>query len=182
MKLRKADIDVSRVFLAFMAFSGDVSRTAVAVDLDPATVEALAVEEKWHEKMDQYSALRAEDCNLQVQMNRALNYVQAHQLRLIVDSVISELAQSKERLMESLTIVTKAGVSFSAKPLTDLVKAAEAVQLMTARALGDQGGRVGDSESGGGSIGLSVARALNAVATNQGVDSVALVKKQFSPE
>lgn len=108
-----------------------------------------------------------------------LNYVQARQLSSIIDAVIKKMSADPEELMELLTVCTKNGSSFSTKPITDLVKAAEAVQLMTARALGDNGGQQETDKVSGGSIGLSVARALNEVALGTGLDPLAVVKKSL---
>lgn len=179
MTLQKKDIDVSRVFLAYLSLQGDCDRTALACDMDPETVRSLALNEQWATKIQQFAALREQDQHFQIGLNRVLNFVQARQLSGLVDSVIKHLNSTPETLVDSLTTVTKNGSSFNTKPLTDLVRAAEAVQLMTARALGDVGAGVEGDKTSGGSIGLSVARALNGVASGVGLDPVGIVKKSL---
>jgi hypothetical protein len=178
VNLQKKDLDVSKVFLTFLAMQGDVTRTAFACNLEPKTVEELAVTEQWAVKIQQFVALREADQHVQINVNRALNYVQARQLSTLVDAVIQKFSNPDE-LMDALTTVTKNGSTFSTKPLTDLVRAAEMIQNMTARALGDVGANIEGDKTSGGSVGLSVARALNAVAANVGVDAVTVVKKSL---
>jgi hypothetical protein len=119
-----------------------------------------------------------EDPDFQIGLNRALSYVQARQLSGLVDTVIKELSDPV-KLMDALTSTTATGSSFSTKAITDLVRAAEALQGMTARALGDVGANMAGDKTSAGSVGLSVARALNAVASNVGVDAVTIVKKSL---
>ena len=178
MSLLKRDIDVSRVFLAYLSLQGDCNRTAMACDMAVEDVRDLAAAEQWSTKIKQFAALREEDQHFQVGLNRVLNFVQARQLSGLVDAVIKEMSDP-EKMMELLTTTTMHGSTFNTKPLTDLVRAAEAIQAMTSRALGDIGGGMEGDKTSGGSIGLSVARALNAVATNVGVDPVGVVQKSL---
>lgn len=178
MNVAKRDIDVSKVFLAFLSLQGDVHRTAFACEMDVETVRDLSVSENWAVKIKQFSALREQDQGFQINLNRVLNYVQARQLSGLVDAVVQRLSDPEE-MMKLLTTTTATGSSFSTKPITDLVRAAEALQGMTARALGDVGAASEGDKTSGGSIGLSVARALNVIGHNTGVDPVALVKKSL---
>lgn len=182
MKLvSKKEIDVSRVFLAFTALQGDVQRTALAVDLSPAEVQELADDENWAGKLRQFDGIKENDANFQITLNRTLSFIQARQLSGLVDTVISHLSQSREVLIDALTTTTRNGSSFDTKPLTDLVKSAEMLQAMTARALGDTAAPLAnDDKSGGASIGLNVIKALNAVSGNVGVDPVTIVKQSLN--
>jgi hypothetical protein len=175
--LAKRDIDVSKVFLAYLSLQGDVNRTALACDMAVEDVRDLAVQEHWATKIDQFAALREQDNDFQVSLNRVLNYVQSRQLSGLVDAVLRKLSDPGE-LMNALTVTTATGSSFSTKPITDLVRAAEMIQNMTARALGDTGAPA-DEKKAGGNIGVNVARALNAVAQNRGVDAVTITKKSL---
>lgn len=178
MNVAKRDIDVSKVFLAYLSLQGDVQRTAFACDMDVETVRDLALGEQWASKIAQSSVLREQDTNFQINLNRALNFVQARQLSGLVDAVLKKLSDPVE-LDAALTTVTKNGSTFSTKPITDLVRAAEMIQNMTSRALGDVGANTEGDKTSGASVGLSVARALNAVAANTGVDAVTIVKKSL---
>lgn len=178
MKLTK-DLDVSRVFLTYLSLQGDVNRTALALDMEPGEVSALATSENWKGKLDQFATLKENDSNLQIQLNRSLNYVQARQLASLVDGVIKHLSESPETLIDALTTTTRNGTSFETKPISDLVKAAYMIQEMTCRALGDTAQPISDDKQAGGMIGLNVARALNAVEQHKGVDAVTIVKKSL---
>jgi hypothetical protein len=184
--VNKNTLDVSQIFLTYLTFGGDVDRTSIAVNLDREIVMNLAKAENWPAKLDQLTKLNdgADSKVLQVQINRAINYVQAHRLRAIVDKVISHLSTKRaEDIVDLFTRVGKNGEpEFSARPLTDLVKAAESCQVMTQRALGDTASErpedVGEGPKGA-PIALQVMAAMNA-ADEVGLDSVALVRKEFA--
>lgn len=175
----KQNIDVAKVFLAYLSFQGDYNRTALACDLEPETVRDLAVSEAWASKIEQFAELREQDSNAQINLNRTVNFVQARQLAGLVDAVIQHLNSSPEVLIDSLTATSKNGSVFNTKPLTDLVRAAEAIQGMTARALGDAGTPLAGDKVAGGTSCLSVARALNVIGGSVGLDAVTIVKKNL---
>lgn len=177
--LVKQNLDVAKIFLAYLSFQGDVNRTALACDLEPETVRDLAVSEAWASKIEQFAELREQDQNAQINLNRTVNFVQARQLAGLVDAVIQHLNSAPEVLIDSLTTTSKFGSSFTTKPLTDLVRAAEAIQGMTARALGDTGAPNSGDKAAGGTSCLSVARALNVIGGSVGVDAVTIVKKNL---
>lgn len=177
--LVKQNLDVAKIFLAYLSFQGDVNRTALVCDVEPETVRDLAVSEAWAAKIEQFAVLREQDTNAQVNLNRTVNFVQARQLAGLVDAVIQHLNSSPEVLIDSLTTTSKNGSAFNTKPLTDLVRAAEAIQAMTARALGDTGAPMVGDKVAGGTACLSVARALNVIGGSIGVDAVTIVKKNL---
>jgi hypothetical protein len=183
--LDKNALDVSQIFQTYMAFGGDVDKTAVACNEDPETIAALANSENWKAKIAQLSKLTDGNSNeLQVQINRAVNYVQAHRIRSIIDKVIGQLTEKDgKELIDLCTKVGKNGeAEFSARPLADLVKAAEACQAMTQRALGDTAAERPE-ENGksakGSSISLQVMAAMNA-ADAAGMNSVEVVRKELA--
>jgi hypothetical protein len=175
-------LDHVKAFLAFLSFQGDVSRTALACEVDTEEIESLATRENWAGKVKQFSALKESDPKFQIGLNRILNYVQARQIASVVDTLITHFSQmTPDELVEILTTTTKNGCTFEVKPLTDLAKAAELCQSMACRALGDTGGQMeGADKLSGGAIGLSVAKALNEIATNPGMDAVKLVQKSLN--
>jgi hypothetical protein len=175
-------LDVSQIFQTFLAFSGDVGKTSVALNIDVDTIQNLAASENWAAKISEWTKLREGDPrDVQVQVNRAVNYVQAHRMRSVIDKIISHLSgKSAEEVIDMLTTQGKHGSSFSSRPLTDLVKAAEACQLMTQRALGDTVAERPETptEGKGSRVALLVMNAMNA-ADNMGLDSVAVVRKEL---
>ena len=177
--VQKNEVDVSKIFLAFIALQGDPRRTALACGMEQEEVQALALQENWAAKISNFSALREADSKVQIQINRAMGFVQACQLSSIVDHLIKEFSDPK-KLLEMLTTTSKYGSSFSTKPVTDLVRAAEALQRMKAIALGDfQSVSAEPEKVSAATIGLDVSRALSAVHENPGVDAVTLVQKNL---
>jgi hypothetical protein len=186
ISLNKNELDVSQIFQTYMVFGGDVDKTAVAINEDPEVVKALAVQENWQGKLAQVGKITDGDSkDLQVQINRAINYVQAHRIRSIVDKVVSHLsAKTAEDLVALFTKVGRDGSSeFSSRPLADLVKAAETCQVMTQRALGDTVAERPEESSGksakGANISLQVMAAMNA-ADAAGLNSVDVVRKELA--
>lgn len=182
----KNGLDVSKIFQTYLVFGGDVDRTAVALNEDAEIISELALQENWKAKLGQLSKITDGDSKeLQVQINRAVNYVQAHRIRSIVDKVVSHLStKSAEELVDLFTKVGRNGESeFSSRPLADLVKAAETCQAMTQRALGDTAAERPAEESSknskGSNISLQVMAAMNA-ADAAGMNSVELVRKELT--
>lgn len=182
----KNELDVAKIFLTYTAFQGDAAKTAVTLDMAIEDVKSLAVSEDWNSKLESLNKLSGDSKEVQVQLNRAVNYVQAHRVRSILDRVISQLSLSTgEELVDLLTVSGGEGRSAELKTraLTDLVKAIETAQLMTQRALGDTAAeRVPEDDNKPGSaIALQVLRAMNA-ADQLGVDSAEVVRKQIAAE
>lgn len=180
--VHKDGLNVAQIFQTYLTFGGDVDRTAAATGVSRADVRALAIDEKWADRVAELNELRDGDPrDVQIQINRAVNYVQAHRLRSIVDTMIAHISKLQpEELAGLFTKTTKDGAEFTARPLTDLVKAAEACQQMSARALGDTvAERPEDPGRAGSSIALQVMKAMNA-ADASGLSSVELVRKQLT--
>src|SRR4051812_37631737 len=103
--VQKRDTDVSKVFLTYMTLQGDARRTAHAMGIDVELVRDLAVQEQWDAKLSQYTALKEQDADIQIQINRSLSYVQARQLSMIADNMIKEFSDP-ERMMALMTTST----------------------------------------------------------------------------
>jgi hypothetical protein len=142
MAIDKARTDVSAIFLTFMALVGDVERTALAFNLDPADVAKLAESEGWAEKIRRVSLMSksGKPGDFERAQNRALCFVQAHQIRSLVNRLSRLLLDEEEDegFLSRLSVVDRGGTSHvSAKVLTDLCTAAEACHRMSYAALGD---------------------------------------------
>ncbi len=178
-------VDTIRIFETYIAFNGDVARTAVACNLTAAEVEDMAHTQGWKERAKEWTTLKeGSTADVAVQVNRAVNFVQAHRLRSLIDKVVGELSKLEPTdLISRLSTVTtgKGGTTretFNTRALTDLVKAAESAHLMTQRALGDtvqERPATGETRKGS-SIALLVGSAMSA-AEDVGVDSVSVVRK-----
>ena len=175
--------DVSQIFLTYLAFGGDADKASMALDLDVAIVRDLARAENWDKKVAQNAQIREGEANdVQIQINRAINYVQSHRLRSVIDATLLHLTKDGvESMVDKLTVVGREGQrELKIKAITDLVKAAESVQLMTQRALGDTAGEREPSKGKDGSqTALRVMEAMNA-ADESGLNSTDVVRKELA--
>lgn len=159
-KLDKSKLDVSAIFLTFMALVGDVERTALAFDLEPAVIQQLAEDEGWTDKIRRVSIMSksSKPGAFEQAQNRALIFVQAQQLRRIIAGLLQELSKlSGVDLLGRCEITDKVGnTHISAKFLTDLTTAMEACSRMSLVALGDTvTERVERDEAADGSVSTS---------------------------
>lgn len=140
-KLDEGKLDVAQIFLCYMAVIGDVPKTAAALDLDPALVEHLAEKHGWKEKVRRISIMSKSEKpgDWERAQNRALNFVQAHRIRQVIDRVILHFqGMDVEALIEALSSRDARGsVHVSSKFFADLTAASERVHQMSYYALGD---------------------------------------------
>ena len=166
MVLRTRDVDVWRVAQAYLYSNGDVQRAALLVGTDPLVVKQLAKEHDWESQLSWIVKPGAgPDDEERRKINRETNYLQAVQLRSLVDRVVHHLHDGgTEALQGFLEAIDKKGNPVpSMKPLLELAKAAETVQLMTYAAL-DDSKAVSELESTNGKVAdlaLSVARSMD---------------------
>lgn len=141
LKIDKARLDVSQIFLTFMSLVGDCARTAAALDIDPAIVEGLAEQEGWIDKVRRLSVMSksGKPGDYERAQNRALNFVQAHRLRMTVDAMLRSFdGLTPEQILFKFTSFDKLGREhISARFLADLAAAAEKIQALSYAALGD---------------------------------------------
>lgn len=139
----KSKLDVVKVFLHFVASVGDVEKTALACDLDPALVRQLADSEGWGDKVRRLS-LASKGSGLQAgeferMQNRALAWVQGHRMRQVIDKVVCHLhGMDTEELVSEIKAVDRDGnTRISARFFSDMAKALETVNGLCFAALGD---------------------------------------------
>ena len=138
----KNSVDVSAVFLTYVAFVGDVEKTAAARNLDPAFVTKLANDEDWNGKIKTICRMKADGRpgDWERAQNRALAFVQAHQTSLVLDRLIQHLGEKPDAdLIDALTPTNKDGSPgpISAKVFSDLTAALEKLHHLKYLALGD---------------------------------------------
>ena len=140
-RLNKNRLDVSAVLLTYVAFVGDVHRTAAALDLDPAIVRQLAEQEGWEAKIQRITLLSksGKSGDYSKAANRALCFVQGHRIRSLIDRVILHFQDmTEDEVCAEITATGKNGVRHvSARFFTDLAAAAEKAHHMTYAALDD---------------------------------------------
>jgi len=137
--------DVAQIFLVFMATVGDVDKTALALEIDPDFVQWLSVQEGWVDKVRRVSVMSksGKPGDFERAQNRALNFVQAHRVRMLIDRVLTELAEmSSEDLTERLRAKDKEGkpANLSARFFADIMSALDKVHTLSYYALGDSVG------------------------------------------
>lgn len=141
--VNKSRLDVSKIFLVFVATVGDIERTALACDLDPDIVRELALSEDWNVKVKRLRLAskgsgEAADEFARLQ-NRALAWVQAHRIRDVLDRVVMKLSeQTDDELIAGITETNKDGsTKLNARVFSDLTKALETANGLAFAALGD---------------------------------------------
>lgn len=142
---QKQRADVAQIFMVFMATVGDVEKTALALELDPAFVQWLATQEGWSDKVRRMSVMSktGKPGDFERAQNRALNYVQTHRVRMLIDRVLGELAgMNSEELTERLRSRDREGIpaNLSARFFADIMSALDKVHMLSYYALGDSVG------------------------------------------
>lgn len=187
MKVNKNSIDVTRTFIVFTTLCGDVQRTAAALDLDPAVVEQLAKDEGWHEKISRVSLLSksGKPGEYERGVNRALNFSQAHRMRLLLDKLLEEFQdKTPEEILESVTSRTAQGAtSVSARFFSDLTAAMEKAQHLSYLALGDTAGERPDATTEEGELSANAMHtAVIAALNNPAIRGVNVAAKLLEDE
>lgn len=195
------EIDRAQVFLLFSTFAGDVERTAHASGLTPSAVIDLATSQGWNDKLKAILALKrsAAPGDVERGLNRAMNFVQAHRLRLFLDRLLLKLSvMDNEELEEYFFTGPETKVAFkpkalSTRALADLASAMEKCSVMSYQALADTAtDRAGrdEGEGGGdssGAIHAAIAKAMSEVGRDLSpgallADAQLAVAKQIVPE
>ena len=139
--VNKNKVDVSQVFLVFMALVGDAEKTALALDMNVEDVNDLAKKEGWVEKVRSISVMSKSGTpgDWERAQNRALNFVQCHQLRRLIDASIFNLnAKMADDPFAGVVVIGELGqVKLTARLFVELSQAMERVHTMTYAALGD---------------------------------------------
>lgn len=139
--LNKNKLDVSQVFLAFVALVGDVEKTALALDLDPKVVARLAEEEGWHEKIRRVCLLSksGKPGDWERAQNRALCWIQAHQVRDLLSRILHDVKEMEtDALLDKTGSIDRTGESrWSSRFFSDLTAAMDKAHAMSYAALGD---------------------------------------------
>lgn len=146
-------MDRETAFLLYATFAGDVIRTAHAMDVSEAVVRTLADEGGWDKKLAPLIAMQksSRPGDLERAINRALNFVQAHQCRMFMNRVLKKLTgltptELEDMLFPSGRAPRRAGTDsadkiewkmMSTRALSDLAAAIERCHTMTYLALND---------------------------------------------
>jgi hypothetical protein len=139
---RKEALDVSKIFLSFLACGGDAVATCQLAECELDDVLWLSKVELWDRKLQTYGVVPGETDEQSLERTRRRNrmslYIQAQRLRGIVDQTLHQIYENTDNLMAYSQERDKKGKPFfSTKPVRELVDAAEKIHGMLYRSLGD---------------------------------------------
>ena len=140
------DIDKENAFLLYATFCGDIVRTAHALNVQPDVVARAAQDGGWNDKLGPILTLKksTRPGDVERAINRALNFVQAHQMRLFVSRTIHKLTGLSDTEFMGYIFIedrekegAKKVAKLSTRAIADLASAMEKCQAMTYQALAD---------------------------------------------
>jgi RecG-like helicase len=173
-------LDREQAWQLYAVFCGDVERTAHALGLRPVDVLKMAESEGWQDKLKPIIELTqsSRPGDIERGINRALNFVQAHRMRLFVERIVTKLSGLTQEEIEEYLFTDhkpKDGEKFkrlATRALADLASAMEKAHALTYLALGDTAqdrNRRGEgTESGGHSASELHAQIAQAFAAKRG--------------
>jgi len=140
---RKEELDVSKIFLSYLAACGDVVRCSQVAKCTIADVLFLERSECWAAKLSEVSIVPGQSkddaAEATREINRAACHVQALRLKALIDQTLKWIYDEPGRVCQFAQEIDKKGNShFSTKPVLELVKAAESAHAMLYRSLGDK--------------------------------------------
>jgi hypothetical protein len=159
------EITEDEIYLLYAAFCGDVDRTAHAANTTPDVVLKLKEAGNWDQKLKSIIELKrsGRPGDVERAINRAINFVQAHRLRMVLENVVREIASMPmKRLMELLLSGACDGdgnriQKLQTRAFADLASAIEKCHAMTYLATNDTSterkGRDGEFAADGMSMG-----------------------------
>lgn len=193
LKLNPTDITIDRenAFLLYATFCGDLEKTAHALNVQPVDVLEMARADRWDERLKSILALKksSRPGDIERAINRAVNFVQAHRLRHVVERAIRRLyqmtdAEFEKAVFTNVSIKGEVDHRLSAKGLADLASAMEKAQSMSYAALTDTATDRArrkaeeDTEASAASLHVQIAQAMTKVGESGSV-SAQLFDKQL---
>lgn len=173
------ELDVAQIFQLYCVFCGDVVRVAHVAGIKPVDVLRVASAEGWDEKLGPILELSRSQKpgDWERACSRALNYVQAHKLRMFLERVLSRITSMEAEELESYILTSKLdknGVEtakvLSTRALADLASAIEKCHVLTYLSLSDTAQDRGkrkeqssDVDGDCGSLHLRIAQAMSQV-------------------
>jgi len=120
--------DGAYIFLAYLAFSGNVTKVSIALKIPREVIEVLAAKDEWETKLDTYIGLRSEEPLSETDraIRRTATHILACHLRDIIGRLIDYLhARSDETIVALLSPRSARNnrPQFSLRALGDLCRA-----------------------------------------------------------
>lgn len=138
------EIDRQQAFLLYAANCGDVEKTAHALGIPAVTLLKVVDEESWVSRlgpiMEKMKSHKPGD--LERGINRALNFVQAHRLRLILERAVKVMtgwtdAEMQANLLQETCTKMGSSTKLTTRWAADFATALEKCHSMTYQALND---------------------------------------------
>ena len=184
----KENWDVSQIFLAYLTFLGNSTKVATALKVPQQVVEVLAQKEDWPAKLKTFVALRNPKrlTDRDREIRRTVTYIMACHLR----DIIQRLINYAQRMVKTDNLVDMFSVrcrrtgrpKFSVKTLVDLARAYHLATRVIAREISVEEKPEEEplTEKERLRIDQAISKAMQAVDTVRGLDSVALANKSLS--
>lgn len=141
--------DKDNAFLIFATCHGDIEKTARSLNMDPVKLLLVAQHEHWAERIQSMVDLQKSSTPQDIErgINRAINLVQAHRLRMCCEAMIERLSAMSSDEIFDMCITKEAKTlksgeeivttRFNTRPLADLASAMEKAHQLTYQALND---------------------------------------------
>lgn len=138
-------VDRANAFLLYATFCGDLVRTAAALGVPASTVLKMADEENWTAQLAPILELKKTNRpgDIERAINRAINFVQAHQARMFIQRVVQKLTGFDDEMLHEYLMSehhAKDGTTYRklcTRPLADLASAMEKAHALTYMSLND---------------------------------------------
>lgn len=145
---RKGDLlcDAEQAYLLYACFCGDAIQTGHALNLSPDVVKTMAIENQWDTRLKPIIALQgsARAGDVERAINRALNFVSAHRMRMLLERVLKKMFELSPQDLDAFIFPQelnkkeqKVYQSMTTRALADLASALEKCQMLTYSALND---------------------------------------------
>lgn len=170
-------LDREQAFLLYATFCGDLEKTAHALNVRAVDVLKMAEEEGWNNQLKSILEMKksARPGDVERAVNRALNFVQSHRMRLFVERILHKLVSLSNEEVEGYIFSdhsAKDGTAFkrlTTRAIADLASAMEKAQAMSYQALNDTAQdrakrkESGDDGDSGGELHAKIAAAMSKV-------------------
>jgi hypothetical protein len=134
-----------KVYQYYALFGCDVERAAIAANIPVEQVKQMAIDGRWEDQLKVLIRLKqsGRPGDLERATNRAINLIQAHRYRLLLERILRRFSLMRESDLHALCVEeteSKDGIVRSklvTRPFADLATALEKCQAMTYLALCD---------------------------------------------
>lgn len=175
-------INEAHLFVLWQSLGGSAEVVSRATGISKRVIESLAHDYQWEQLAGGKLALK--DKQLEKDINRAQNYLQAVRLRGLLDTVMSYLTDpaNEDKLKATIfTLSDKGEPKIGSKGFLELAKAFETLHNITYRALGDKVAESADMTSSDTeqikNMSISVYNMVNRAAIDNGMKGVEVVEE-----